>query len=191
MFVNINPSVGKKSVFCILLLTLLVSTQGMVSAQQLELPSEMPKWELPTQDGRIVHSQDYAGQPLVLHFWSTDCPYCKRLQPGLDALAQDYSYQGLQVLAISLNEVQGAKPQDELIARGLQLQTLVKGESLGFEHFKIFGTPTTIFVAPDGAILGSTMQSNPNDPQWRKVANYLVSLSPKENGQSNADTKFQ
>lgn len=191
MIANIAPSTGKKLIFCILLLTLLVLAQGMVSAQQLELPTEMPEWQLQTQNGLQVSSQDYAGQPLVLHFWSTDCPYCKRLQPGLDELAQDYATEGLQILAISLNEVQGAKPQDELIARGLQLKTLVEGESLGFDNFKIFGTPTTIFVAPDGAILGSTMQSDPNDPQWRAVANYLVSLSPRELGHSDVETKFE
>ena len=178
MIANFIQLKGRKLAFCFLLISLLETAQSVVSAQQLELPPEMPEWQLKSQNGATVSSQDYAGLPLVLHFWSTDCPYCKRLQPGLDKLAQDYAAKGLQVLAVSLNEASGAKPQNELISRGLQLKTLIEGESLGFGRFKIFGTPTTVFVAPTGAILGSTMQSDPNDPQWKAVADYLVSLTP-------------
>lgn len=186
----ITQLTGRKLVFCTLILKLLIISQGFATAQQIALPPEMPMWQLQTQDGVEVSSQYYANQPLVLHFWSTDCPYCKRLQPGLDKLAQDYAPKGLQVLAISLNEAPGAKPQDELISRGIQLKTLVEGESLGFDNFRIFGTPTTVFVAPNGSILGSTMQSDPTDPQWRAVANHLVNLIPADLNQEQVQADF-
>lgn len=147
-----------------------------VSAQQANETKTMPEWQLHTQDGQIVRSDDYAGKPLILHFWATWCPYCKRLQPGLDKLAQAYASEGLTVLAVSLQEKPGAQPQTELEHRGLQLKTVVNGESLGLDHFAIRGTPTTVFIAPDGKILGATMQSDPEDPQWKSVAEYMVSL---------------
>lgn len=149
---------------------------GVASAQQTQAPQVMPEWQLYTQDGKLVDSKDFAGKPLILHFWATWCPYCKKLQPGLDQLEQRYADKGLQVLAVSLLEKEGAMPQDELESRGLSLKTVVNGESLGGEQFAIAGTPTTVFIAPDGKILGSTMQSNPDDPQWTAVADYLVSL---------------
>lgn len=147
-----------------------------VIAQQADETQVMPEWQLLTQDGSVVRSDDFAGKPLVLHFWATWCPYCKRLQPGLDKLQQDYASKGLSVLAVSLQEKPGAQPQTELEHRGLTLKTVVNGESLGLGHFAIRGTPTTVFIAPDGKILGSTMQSDPQDPQWKAVAEYLVSL---------------
>ena len=36
--------------------------------------------------GQLVKSSDFLGKPLVIHFWATWCPYCKKLQPGLDKL---------------------------------------------------------------------------------------------------------
>ncbi|MFC3122509.1 TlpA family protein disulfide reductase [Agaribacter flavus] len=141
----------------------------------------MPEWTLYTEDGKKIQSLDYKGKPLILHFWATWCPFCKRLQPGLDALEKKYSDRGLKVLAVSLQEESGAKPQTELRARGLDLLTVVNGESLGIEQLNIQGTPTTIFVSPDGKILGSTMQSDPNDPKWESVAEYLVNLAADQN----------
>ena len=148
-------------------------------AQQFALPEVMPSWSLYNQAGERVSSDQFAGKPLVLHFWATWCPHCKRVQPALDRLVKDYEDRGLQVLAVSFNEQPGADPQGELERRNLSLQTVVNGEALAFEKFSIIGTPTTIFIAPDGRVLGATMQSDPDDPQWQKVADYLVSLMPK------------
>ncbi|MBT1063348.1 TlpA family protein disulfide reductase [Bowmanella sp. Y26] len=136
----------------------------------------MPKWELYTQDGKLVSSEQFAGKPLILHFWATWCPYCKRLQPGLDRLAELYADKGLQIVAVSLSEKTGAMPQTVLIERGLKLETLVNGDELGLNKLSITGTPTTVFISPDGKILGATMQSDPEDPQWNTVAEYLTHL---------------
>ena len=159
----------------LMLITLLVSSQLAVSETNSH-PTYMPVWQLKTQQGDIVKSSDFAGKPLILHFWATWCPYCKKLQPGLDQLAQKYRAQGLQMLAISLLEQPGAKPQTELENRGISFTTLVNGESLGVDFFNIQGTPTTVFIAPDGKVLGQTTQADPSDPQWDQVMRHLVQL---------------
>lgn len=160
----------------LLLIGMLFVGSAAAETQSNEL---MPAWQLKKQDGTIVKSSDYQGKPLILHFWATWCPYCKKLQPGLDKLSKQYQDQGLEVLGVSIQENVSAKPQTELEKRGLSLQTVVNGESLAFDVFDIKGTPTTIFIGPDGKILGSTMQSDPEDPQWETVAKYLVSLKAK------------
>lgn len=155
---------------------LLVAFFPLAQAQETEKLTHMPEWVLKTQDGMEVNSMNYQGKPLILHFWATWCPYCKKLQPGLDRLQKEYGEQGLQVLAVSIREDEGATPQDVLKERGLSLKTVVEGDALAADMFKIAGTPTTYFIGPDGKILGSTMQSDPNDPQWDTVAKYLVGL---------------
>lgn len=163
-----------------LLTALILMAVHSAHAQENSKPAQMPDWVLYKQDGTLVKSSDYTGKPLILHFWATWCPYCKRLQPGLDAIQKKYSEKGLHVLAVSLKEESGAKPQSELESRGLSLQTLVNGESLGIDQLNIDGTPTTLFIGPDGKILGSTMQSDPQDPKWEAVANYLIGLQDKK-----------
>lgn len=165
--------------FIFVILTVLSFSQ-MVWAQQSDAPKTMPTWLLLAESGELVSSEDYVGKPLILHFWATWCPYCKKLQPTLERLQNDYAEQGLEILAVSLLEEPGATPQQELESRGLTLKTVIEGESLGIDVFAIGGTPTTVFIAPDGKILGSTMQSDPLDPQWDSVARYLVSLAQSQ-----------
>lgn len=147
-------------------------------AQDKESLKFMPQWQLHTQDGKLVKSSDYAGKPLILHFWATWCPYCKKLQPGLDRIEKKYAKDGLTLLAVSFNENEGAKPQDALIDRNLGIKTVVNGDELA-RTFNIVGTPTTFFIAPDGRIIATSMQSDPDDPQLDKAAAYLVHLKAK------------
>jgi thiol-disulfide isomerase/thioredoxin len=156
------------------LITLLSLTSTFTFAQNPDSAKTMPEWALKKQDGTLVRSSDYHGKPLIMHFWATWCPYCKKLQPGLDRIAQKYQDKGLEVIAISFNEDESAQPQTHLKNRGLSLQTLVNGHELELNIYNDIGTPTTFFISSDGKILGSTTQSDPDDPQWEQVANYLT-----------------
>ena len=153
----------------------IIFTISIASHAQTKYP-DAPDWTLETQDGKEVKFSDYAGKPMLIHFWGTWCPYCKQLHPGLEKLRAEYEPKGLVVLGISVNEPLGAKPQDELIKRGINFLTLVDGDDVAIEDFEIAGTPSTFFISPDGKILGSTMESDPNDPRFVQVAEYLIKL---------------
>jgi peroxiredoxin len=137
---------------------------------------DAPDWTLKTQDGTRVSFSDYAGKPMMITFWGTWCPYCKKLHPGLEKVRAEYEEKGLVVLGISVNEQDDAKPQDFLTQNGINFTTLVDGDDVAEDAFQVFGTPTTLFISPQGKILGTTMESNPDDPRFDKIAAYLVSL---------------
>lgn len=144
--------------------------------EQQEMLTHFPNWALYTESGELVTSEDFLGKPLVVHFWGTWCPYCKRLQPGLDRIHKAYKDKGLQMIAIAIREKPGATPQKVLDERGLSMKTVVEGDELAIRELGIDGTPTTFFIAPDGTIIGATMQSDPDDPRLAKIAEYMVSL---------------
>jgi thiol-disulfide isomerase/thioredoxin len=133
-----------------------------------------PSWSLYDAEGNLVSSKDFAGKPLIIHFWATWCPYCKKLQPGLDRLFEKYQDQGLQMIAISLLEEEGAKPQETLTARGMSFKTLVGGDSVAMEKFFVRGTPTTFFINAKGQVVVATRLSDPNDPRLEQVVKSLM-----------------
>ncbi|MGY0588024.1 MAG: TlpA family protein disulfide reductase, partial [Paraglaciecola chathamensis] len=133
-----------------------------------------PSWSLLDAEGNLVSSKDFAGKPLIIHFWATWCPYCKKLQPGLDRLFEKYQDQGLQMIAISLLEEEGAKPQELLTARGMSFKTLVDGDSVAMENFFVRGTPTTFFINAKGQVVVATRLSDPNDPRLEQVVKSLM-----------------
>jgi cytochrome c biogenesis protein CcmG/thiol:disulfide interchange protein DsbE len=134
----------------------------------------MPQWQLYNEAGQLVKSSDFVGKPLVIHFWATWCPYCKKLQPGLEKLYQKYQADGLQMIAISLREDEGATPQKELDRRGMTFKTLIKGHEVGLNLFGVSGTPTTIFIDKTGHIISSTRISAPDDPRLEEIVKYIV-----------------
>jgi peroxiredoxin len=132
-----------------------------------------PAFTLRDAVGNEVSLADFEGRPLVLHFWATWCPYCKKLQPGLERLSRDYKEAGLALLAVSFREDDGAQPQAVLEQRGLTFTTLVEGEAVA-AHYKVRGTPTTFFIDRQRNIVAVTSTSNPDDPILKKHADLIT-----------------
>lgn len=155
----------------IILFTPFSFSQEQVKPEELPM---MPEWQLYNEAGQLVKSSDFLGKPLVIHFWATWCPYCKKLQPGLDKLYQKYQVDGLQMIAVSIREDEGAMPQKELDNRGMSFKTLINGEDMARSLFNVSGTPTTVFIDKTGHIVGSTRISDPNDPRLEKIVKYTI-----------------
>lgn len=163
----------------ILFLTIFLTGLGSANAQTQQ-EQLMPSWQLKTQAGESVSSEDLLGKPLILHFWATWCPFCKKLQPGLDKLYSQYKDQGLQFVAVSFREDPGTKPQDVLDARGHSFTTLVDGDEVAMGKFAVRGTPTTFFIYADGRVLGVTGTSNPDEPGLEKAVQTLIADYQKQ-----------
>jgi len=137
------------------------------------LAGQAPEFTLKTQAGKSVSLSDYKGKPLIIHFWATWCPYCKKLQPGLTALHKKYQSQGLEVLPISLWEDEGATPQDDLNSRGFKFKTLINGDVI-HKQFGVVGTPTTFFISKTGDIVFKTSDSDPNSPALEQAVQKIL-----------------
>lgn len=128
-------------------------------------PSNKAKdWQLKTQSGKDISSYQYEDKPIILHFWATWCPYCKKLQPKLVELQEKYSDQDLEIVSISFNEDSGAMPEDVLRERGYKFETAVNGDHVAIQY-GVIGTPTTFFINRDGDIIFKSTSSEINDPR--------------------------
>lgn len=161
-------------------LTILLFLSFATGAETQEQPLiKSPEWMLYDASNKLVKSSDFAGRPLVIHFWATWCPYCKKLQPGLDALYRQYRDNGLQMIAISFWEDEGAQPQAMLDERGHSFKTLVDGDHVARELFGVKGTPTTVFIDAQGNIVAKTRISDPDDPRLAQAVEALLQTPAK------------
>ena len=132
-----------------------------------------PAFTLADATGEEVSLADYAGKPVILHFWASWCPYCKSVQPGLEALAAKYAAQEMVLLGINFREDKGVNPQQVLDSRGLHFRTLVHGEEVS-RAYGVRATPTTFFINASGEIVGMTNASKPADPELLQLAEKAV-----------------
>jgi len=142
---------------------LLISTSFLSEAKD-NVESQAPNWQLHTQTGKNISLADYHGKPVILHFWATWCPYCKKLQPKLVELKEKYKDSGIQIVAISFNEDEGTKPQDSITQRGYQFITAVNGDKVA-QQYGVKGTPTTFFINRSGKVIFKSTSSNIEDPR--------------------------
>lgn len=141
-------------------------TSSAFSADVEQTPQNLtpPTWDLKTQSGENISSKDFLGQPVILHFWATWCPYCKKLQPKLVELQQKYKDKNVKIVAISFNEDDGAMPQDEIKSRGYDFITAVDGDNVAAKY-GVRGTPTTFFINKNNQVVFKSTSSNIEDPR--------------------------
>ena len=60
--------------------------------------------------GKAWHLQDLRGKVVLVNFWATWCPPCRKEMPDLDALYNKFKDQGFVVLAISDEEAAKVSP---------------------------------------------------------------------------------
>ena len=96
---------------------------------------------------------DLRGNVVVVNYWATWCPPCRKEMPDLSRLADAYRGRGVIVLTISdeapevLQKFVTKYPQSSLVARFTSA-----APSTGVEKAAYGGRPTTLVLGRDGAM---------------------------------------
>ena len=153
---------------------LLITFFTLFLFSQQSFAQQAPNFSLKTSNGEIVNLADFKGQPTVIHFWATWCPYCKKLQPELNRLGKKYKDKSVNVVAISIWEDEGAMPQAVIDDRGHDFITLINGDKVA-DSYRVKGTPTTIFIDKNGEVIGASSASDPSLPLWEQAFEHISS----------------
>ena len=170
----LKVSHSMKTFFALKIASIFLTLGLLVSftAYSADFPTA-PAWQLKTQSGKNISLSDYHGQPVILHFWATWCPYCKKLQPKLVEFEQQYKKSDIHIVAISINEEQGTKPQDEIQSRGYHFITAVNGESVA-DLYGVRGTPTTFFINRQGKAIYKSTSSDIDNPKLALAVKEII-----------------
>ncbi|TQV85041.1 peroxiredoxin family protein [Aliikangiella coralliicola] len=143
---------------------------GKVAAsgeKKTDVPYQGVDWSLKNLEGQEVRLSDYQGRPVLLVFWATWCPYCKKLLPGIAELNEKYESKGLKVIAVNIRE--DWKPEVYWRNHEYKFDAVLEGDAVA-ENYGITGTPGLVFIDPDGEVLGIRSFSDPQHPLLEKFA---------------------
>jgi len=119
----------------------------------LDPPLAAPDFVLPDMDGEQHALQDYRGKVVLLNFWATWCPPCRREMPALERLYQQLGAHGFVVLAVNQWE-----DPDHVFAYTGELNVfpsfpiLFDPDSSVSERFGVKGLPTSLLLDQDGRV---------------------------------------
>lgn len=121
---------------------------------KIKQPFALPALALPNMDDEMVDISDMKGKVIVINFWATWCPPCRREMGSLERLHQATRHKGVEVLAVNVGEdldtvfsfLGTIEPQPSF-------QMLFDEEGGSMEAWKVRGLPTTYVIGPDGKMV--------------------------------------
>lgn len=114
----------------------------------------------PVGDGVNFTAQDLQGisrnsaqwigkQPVVLNFWGTWCPPCRREIPDLVKLYDEYHSRGIEIIGLAVKDEPGDVSSYAMRA-GMKWVLLMANDDVLQAYNVVNGVPTTVFLDADG-----------------------------------------
>ncbi|MDH5711510.1 MAG: TlpA family protein disulfide reductase [Gammaproteobacteria bacterium] len=119
----------------------------------LSKPVEAPNFKLEDMDENEYDFSEYRGKVVLLNFWATWCPPCKREMPSMERVYQ--KYQGDNFTVIGVNQMEDG---DRIFSFTGSLDTrptfdiLLDSESKVSQAYEVRGLPTTYLIDKQGKI---------------------------------------
>jgi thiol-disulfide isomerase/thioredoxin len=119
-----------------------------------------PDWSMTLPDGKKASAADYDGKVVIVDFWATWCPPCRKEIPGFIQLQKTYGEKGLVIVGFSLDR--DVKTHDDWVkANGMNYLSIFAQNEAGkkvmadFEALigAIEGIPTTVVINRKGQIV--------------------------------------
>ena len=124
----------------------------------LQAPKPAPALKLKDLEGKTHDLAQLRGKVVLINFWATWCPPCRREMPSMERLSQVFKGQPFVVLAVDVGE-----DPDTIEAFTSQLDTvltfpiLLDSRSQTMRAWKVAGLPTTYLVDKQGRIVASAI----------------------------------
>lgn len=115
-----------------------------------ELLADQTSFTLTGIDGKTYALKDLRGKVVIVNFWATWCPPCRKEMPDLQQIYQRFSERGLVVLAISDEPADTVKPF--IAKQGYTFPVLLDPDGKVKSAFKVEGIPKTFVFGRDGKL---------------------------------------
>ncbi len=149
---------------------------------RLSEPNDAPDFRLADMDGKEYVLESYRGKVVMLNFWATWCPPCRRELPSMEALHQTFKDEPFAILAINEWET-----QDHVFAFMGQLPVepsfpiLFDSDSVVAQNFGVKGLPTTLLLDTNGKIVYRAVGGRDfNHPEVKKIIRALLPESQQQ-----------
>jgi peroxiredoxin len=133
-----------------------------------------PDLSLKDLSGNEVSLASFKGKTVLLNFWATWCPYCRKERAELNTLHAEYKDRGLVIVSVSIDRSleKLKRYMKEMPAEFIVLSD-TEGSSAG--SYEIMGLPTSYMIDSKGIV----RHKNTGYKKWtssssRKIINDLV-----------------
>lgn len=114
-----------------------------------------PDFTLPTTDGKMLKLSNYRGKVVIIDFWATWCPPCRKGIPDLIDIKKRYGSKGVEIIGISVD----TDTKDDVIPfmkeKGINYPIVYGNQNVYMQYGGIRAIPTTFVIDKEGKIVAS------------------------------------
>jgi len=129
--------------------------QAMAKLEADDAKRQTADFTLQDLQGKPWHLRDLRGNVVLVNFWATWCPPCRKEMPDLQALYDKYKDQGFLVLSISDEEV--AKVSPFVSERKITYPVLLDPGRKVNDAFVVEGIPKTFVYDREGKMVAQSI----------------------------------
>lgn len=152
--------IGGALVLILAIVAIMIVTREESNDTEAAAVAQAEDFTLPNFDGDQVSLADFRGQYVLVNFWASWCPPCKREMPDLHAYYEDYKDEGFTVLAVSTND-EMANALEFVETNDLTFPVVLDFNAVVYDKFKAYalaeygtsGLPTSYLISPDGQVV--------------------------------------
>ncbi|MGA2883402.1 MAG: TlpA disulfide reductase family protein [Bryobacteraceae bacterium] len=126
--------------------------------------------------GKSVNLSDYKGKVILLDFWATWCPPCRKEIPGFVELYNTYKSRGLVVIGVSMDDADDISDVKRFAAQINMNYPILLGAGREDDLKPAFGElplPTSFVIARDGRICARHDGLTAKEQVEREIAGLL------------------
>ena len=138
--------------FSLLLSVLMIQNLAASELTKINRSIDDLEFSLKDMDGQTHKLSDYKGKTLIINFWASWCPPCRKEMPSMERAWQKVKKDNIVMLAINVGEDEDTVFTflgDYPVTFTILLDTTGKVT----EHWPIKGLPTTYVVSPEGKLV--------------------------------------
>lgn len=124
--------------------------------------NQAPDFSGPTPEGKITSLKENLGKLTLIDFWAAWCGPCRRENPNVVKLYNDYKNKGFQIIGVSLdNAGENQKWKDAILADKLtwpQISNLKGWEDPIAQKYNVKAIPATFLVDAKGIIIAKDLR---------------------------------
>jgi peroxiredoxin len=135
--------------FAFVCLSLATHAQGALKAYTPRTAA--PAFDLQGADGKQYRLADFAGKVLVVNFWATWCPPCRKEMPSMQRMWRGLQADGVELVAIDFGDDKDVVAAFAIEAE-VEFPLLLDQKGAVLQQFKALGLPTTYVIDRRGKL---------------------------------------
>ncbi|WP_296316491.1 TlpA disulfide reductase family protein [Winogradskyella sp. UBA3174] len=145
----------------------------------LDIGSIAPNFEAPSVDGKMISLKDIKGKVTIIDFWAAWCGPCRKANPNIVRIYNEYHDKGLEIISISLDGSQNQKNPKEAWLEAIEKDKLTWNHVSNLNYFSgpvaklynINSIPATYLLDKDGKIIAKNLRNYALEGKVKELLN--------------------